>query len=157
MKNYQVCKVIVIPYKEHSAILSTFIKLPFVIYIFILSIFEWLFYTGFTVLCRKDRQSGRQILLLGLTALETLVPELPGWSKISTLAHTFFIERFDLGTSPLNMSFLSKGQCRFMTDRQTDKETDRQTLLLHPTDLQILSVGELSSILTVNCLQNVCR
>ena len=29
--------------------LSTFIKLPFVINIFVLSIFEWPFYTGFTV------------------------------------------------------------------------------------------------------------
>ena len=35
---------------EHSAILSTFIKLLFVIKIFVLSIFEWPFYTGFTVL-----------------------------------------------------------------------------------------------------------
>ena len=35
---------------EHSAILSTFIKLPFVFKIFVLSIFERLFYTGFTVL-----------------------------------------------------------------------------------------------------------
>ena len=34
---------------EHSTILLTFIKLPFVIKIFILSIFEWPFYTGFTV------------------------------------------------------------------------------------------------------------
>ena len=34
---------------EHSAILSTFIKLPFVFKIFILSIFEWPFYTSFTV------------------------------------------------------------------------------------------------------------
>ena len=34
---------------EHSAILSTFIKLPFVIKIFVLSIFEWLLKTGFTV------------------------------------------------------------------------------------------------------------
>ena len=32
---------------EHSAILSTFIKLPFVIKIFVY--FEWPFYTGFTV------------------------------------------------------------------------------------------------------------
>ena len=32
---------------EHSAILSTFIKLPFVINIFVLSIFEWPFYTDF--------------------------------------------------------------------------------------------------------------
>ena len=34
---------------EYSAILLTFIKLPFVIKIVVLSIFEWLFYTGFTV------------------------------------------------------------------------------------------------------------
>ena len=34
---------------EHSAILSTFIKLPFVIKIFVLSIFEWPSHTGFTV------------------------------------------------------------------------------------------------------------
>ena len=34
---------------EHSAILLTFIKLPFVIKIFVLSIFEWPFYTGFTL------------------------------------------------------------------------------------------------------------
>ena len=35
--------------EEHSAILSAFIKLPFVIKIFVLSIFEWPFYTRFTV------------------------------------------------------------------------------------------------------------
>ena len=35
---------------EHFAILSTFIKLPFVIKIFVLSIFEWLLKRGFTVL-----------------------------------------------------------------------------------------------------------
>ena len=34
---------------EDSATLSTFIKLPFVIEIFILSIFEWPLKTGFTV------------------------------------------------------------------------------------------------------------
>ena len=34
---------------EHSAILLTFIKLPIVFKIFVLSIIEWLFYTGFTV------------------------------------------------------------------------------------------------------------
>ena len=41
--------------REHSAILSTFIKLPFVIEIFVLAIFEWLFYTGFTVLGMTDQ------------------------------------------------------------------------------------------------------
>ena len=35
---------------EHSAILSTFIKLPFAIKTFVLSIFEWLLKTGFTVI-----------------------------------------------------------------------------------------------------------
>ena len=34
---------------EHSAILLTFIKLPFVIKSFVLSIFEWPLKTGFTV------------------------------------------------------------------------------------------------------------
>ena len=34
---------------EHSAIRSTFIQLPFVIKICVLSIFDWPFYTGFTV------------------------------------------------------------------------------------------------------------
>ena len=36
-------------HREHSAILSTFITLSFVIKIFVLSIFEWLPKTGFTV------------------------------------------------------------------------------------------------------------
>ena len=40
---------------EHSAILSTFIKLPFVIMIFVVSILEWPFYTGFTVLPSRQR------------------------------------------------------------------------------------------------------
>ena len=34
---------------KHSAILLTFIKLPFVFKTFVLSIFEWPFKTGFTV------------------------------------------------------------------------------------------------------------
>ena len=36
--------------EEHSSILSTFIKLSFVIKIFVLSIFEWPLKTGFTIL-----------------------------------------------------------------------------------------------------------
>ena len=39
---------------EHAAILSIFIKLPFVIKFFVLSIFVWWLKTGFTVLgCLK--------------------------------------------------------------------------------------------------------
>ena len=40
---------------EHSAILSTFIKLPFVIKIFALSIFEWSLKTGFTECMTEER------------------------------------------------------------------------------------------------------
>ena len=43
---------------EHSAILSTFIKLPVVIKTFVLSIFEWSFYTGFTVFLDSTRKYG---------------------------------------------------------------------------------------------------
>ena len=35
--------------REHSAILSAFIKLPFVFKTFVLSLFEWPLKTGFTV------------------------------------------------------------------------------------------------------------
>ena len=39
--------------REHSAILSTFIKLPFVFKTFVLSIFEWPLKTGFTVVANS--------------------------------------------------------------------------------------------------------
>ena len=47
---------------EHSAILSTFIKVPFVINILVLSIFEWPLKTGFTV------------LILSMLACHLLIP-----------------------------------------------------------------------------------
>ena len=60
---------------EHSAILSTFIKLPFDIKIFVLSIFEWPLKTGFTVLviyitgspfqCLVDNVDGGYISVFG--------------------------------------------------------------------------------------------
>ena len=40
--------------------LSTFIKLPFVIKIFVLSIFEWPFYTGFTIASHDQLHPGEQ-------------------------------------------------------------------------------------------------
>ena len=45
---------------EHSAILLTCIKLPYVIKIFVLSIFEWPFYTRFTVLFNKSLTSEKK-------------------------------------------------------------------------------------------------
>ena len=47
----------------HSAILSTFIKLPFVIKIFVLSIFEWLLKKGFTI--PKSRVLAHMIIVHG--------------------------------------------------------------------------------------------
>ena len=46
---------------EHSAIFPTFIKLPSVIKIFVLSIFEWPFYTGFIVLLNVNLIIGLDI------------------------------------------------------------------------------------------------
>ena len=42
---------------EHSAILSTISKLPFVIKIFVLSIFEWPLKTGFTVFISQHQNN----------------------------------------------------------------------------------------------------
>ena len=48
--DYRLMQVKSIAEREHSVILSTFIiELPVVIKIFVLSIFKWKFYTGFTV------------------------------------------------------------------------------------------------------------
>ena len=44
------------PQMEHSTILLTFIKLSFVIKIFILSIFEWPSYSGFTLIIIMDKE-----------------------------------------------------------------------------------------------------
>ena len=46
---YRLMQVKSIAEREHSAILLTFIKLPVVTMTFVLSIFEWQSYTGFTV------------------------------------------------------------------------------------------------------------
>ena len=46
---------------EHSAILLNFVKLQVVINTFVLSIFEWLFYSGFNVIITQDQtaQTGK--------------------------------------------------------------------------------------------------
>ena len=49
--------------REHSAILLTFIKIPFVIKIFVVSIFEWPLKTGFTN--PKDRFSRNEGYIMG--------------------------------------------------------------------------------------------
>ena len=51
--------------REHYAILLTFIKLPVVIKIFVLSIFEWLFYTDFTVFSILMNNTYSQTFVIG--------------------------------------------------------------------------------------------
>ena len=54
---------------EHSAILSTFIKLPFVSKTLVLSILEWSFYTGFTVLLNMYYYRNNLLLITCLCQL----------------------------------------------------------------------------------------
>ena len=58
--------------EEHSAIHSNFIKLPFVINIFVFIIFEWPFCTGLTVFTAIEALS----LSLGLICLSKSIREL---------------------------------------------------------------------------------
>ena len=58
---------------EHSAIPSTFIKLPIVIKIFVLPIFEWPFYTGFTVV----------LTYFVLSMEKSMQIVCPSWSNLS--------------------------------------------------------------------------
>ena len=61
---------------EQSSILLTFIKLPFVVKIFVLSIFEWPFYTGFTVGDNNQNLMNIAILfcIIKLVFLVTVLP-----------------------------------------------------------------------------------
>ena len=72
---------------EHSAILPTFIKLPFVIKIFVLSIFERPFYTGFTVNSICSNQSAHLYSRSSLSLLteKMLDPWLPIECPLKTL------------------------------------------------------------------------
>ena len=60
---------------EHYAILLTFIKQPIVIKIFVLSIFEWSFYTGLTVFLFLVFAVDR----LGMSSLQ----EYPWWARLN--------------------------------------------------------------------------
>ena len=71
------------PQGEHSAILSTFIKLPFDIKIFDWSIFEWPLMTGFTVVYDIPQST----ILTGIFAKVTRKYEF--WCVTETTQITF--------------------------------------------------------------------
>ena len=77
---------------EHSAILSTFIKLPFVIKIIVWSILEWPFFTGFTVVCMKkfrDRYATYYPILI----------EIELWENPSVYKELIWIAEFTMPQS----------------------------------------------------------
>ena len=70
--------------REHSAILLTFIKLSFVIKIFVLSIFEWLLKTGFTVFINTvDSKAARKTvqILIRWLRLHCFLKRISGFSR----------------------------------------------------------------------------
>ena len=71
---------------DHSAMLSTFIKLPIVIKIFVFSIFEWLFCKGFTVQWMPGRVA-QSVTCLATDACLTADPGVP--SSIPVRSQTF--------------------------------------------------------------------
>ena len=60
---------------EHSAIFLNFIKLPFVIKIFDLSVFEWPFYTDFTVYGRRVQTKLQVIGILTSISMINIISE----------------------------------------------------------------------------------
>ena len=75
---------------EHSAILLTCIKLPFVIKIFVLSIFEWPFYTGFTVL---DKGHNKDCCVEGLRGFVCATIGNKSWLVMHLLRDAFKASR----------------------------------------------------------------
>ena len=82
--------------REHSAIHSTFIKLPFVFKTFVLSIFEWPLKTGFTVnmpayviiilnILSSSKGSGEHVQSADLTeSLLLTYTKFESWMKMNT-------------------------------------------------------------------------
>ena len=71
---------------EHSAILSTFVKLPIVIKIFVLSIFEWPFYTGLNQLSLNEGRKYCRMLQGEHSAILSTFVKLPIVIKIFVLS-----------------------------------------------------------------------
>ena len=82
---------------EYSALLSAFIKLPFVIKTFVLSIFEWPFYTGFTVFRNKqkmkiNRKSSMDNILLTLDNRNS--DKSKSQLKLKILSFSYFLKKY---------------------------------------------------------------
>ena len=127
--------------REHSAILSTFIKLSVVIKTFILSIFEWPLYTDFTVLRLLCSWCHNAVCILCLflavpwVGLRCLIEAFPGHTHLlfeqlftsiyqypttwTALFHTDLINVFCLNQVNMTMHF---------TDYVNDVESTRKLI-----------------------------
>ena len=74
---------------EHSAILTNFIEPPFVIKIFVLSIFKWPLKTGFTVyiFCMQCKRKVKVLFLLYPPLLGGTIPAMDKWQGIMLYLH----------------------------------------------------------------------
>ena len=105
---------------EHFAILSTFIKLPFIIKIFVSSIFEWPFYTGFTVY--NNFQFNALFILQRFQTSQGLL--------VGLLTYNITIKQYD---NMYDDADISDGQT-YRQNRQTDGQTDTQTSRQNKTE-----------------------
>ena len=69
--------------RKHSVILSTSIKLPVVIKIFVLSIFEWPFYTCFTVRSAVDDNVACAADELKVSSADDTEDDTAGYTSVS--------------------------------------------------------------------------
>ena len=95
---------------EHSAILLTFIKLPFVTKIFVLSFFfEWPFYTGFTVGYNKINFHKRCLKFSTLVFLQKGIGKQCKLRSRSSVVKVFPVRYSDkhfVNSSPRNHHFI---------------------------------------------------
>ena len=77
---------------EHSAVLLTFIKIPLVIDMFVVFVFEWPFYTGFTVyLTKLDGRFHHADLYTTLLNFNLLICSIPAVSIYFSVWKTLWI------------------------------------------------------------------
>ena len=110
---------------EHSAILLTFIKLPFVFKTFVLSIFEWLLKTGFSLFQPTHMADFSQVQAIQTVSLDdgkgVLQLRIAGASEPLTITCASITEAED-------MADLIDGYCRLVHDFQGSFWTKKGTV-----------------------------
>ena len=144
---------------EHSGILLTFIKLQFVIKIFILSIFEWKLKTGFTVCV---------FCLVWLFTSQSTAMVMSGWSihlitlfscaslinQLTSTSCTYF--RLQLTTSLLESVEGRRMAVKLFHDQSLQKYESSPGANSRPLDLQSDTYLQSDTLLTALCCPVSC-